>query len=92
MHISESTLAALENNGWTVIEGRATKFFESYAIAGTISNGGRFLTVEFDATGRWLEHTDAWGKMIFEIDSREYFENPDQFAKDIESKILEFKA
>ena len=77
MHISDKILAELLRTGWRhKAKDTFTKRIEGYAEAGTVSNGARIVTLEMDATGRWLSRVDGWGKVEKDADLRNYQNDP----------------
>lgn len=86
MHISDATLSALDARGWTIYGRRACKMLANAAPAGTISDGRRLISVEFDETGRWLTCEDGFAT-AFDVDGRDYVGRPREFAEEIDARV-----
>lgn len=86
VHISDATLEALSRRGWVIYGLKAHKHFPRVADAGTLSDGSRTATVEFDQSGRWLSFYDGWD-IAFDMDSREWVGRPVEFAAQIERRV-----
>ena len=79
-HISEQVAHELKILGWLVAHDEqgfvAQKMINGYEATGQLSNGTRLVTLEIDSTGRWLSRVDGWGKVIKDVDLRNFPDEP----------------
>lgn len=79
-HISEQVAQELKILGWLVAHDEqgfvAQKMINGYETPGQMSNGTRLVTLEIDSTGRWFSRVDGWGKVIKDVDLRNFSNDP----------------
>lgn len=77
MHISDQVTNELIEQGWTVdAEGRRfQKTIDGFEEGGTVSNGRRVVNLFLDEGGRWFERHDGWGKVVRDVDLRQFPNN-----------------
>jgi len=77
VHISDQVAAALLTKGFSLSHGTYVRLIENYAPAGSFSAGARRVVLAIDASGRWLERQDGWGRIEKDVDLRDYTNDPD---------------